>query len=172
MSIKNKLTVRAQSLNSVASISDLALWSRTQFATHDFNETLSNMLKRAVLLHASTDQLHELLATIWAQDTVWVEGKEVNVKIEKLSVNRELRMPCYNYIKPGSVMTMGHLWPNRNMVLNPILADIISAMALEKVSTMTDGRLALAIMDASMAFQQRQEKLETIRYDGPWDILE
>ena len=172
MTIKTKIARPMSSVPSPTWNKDVLNMFRAQLPLKEFYDVLLEGLSIAAQHNATDEDLNNLFDVVRRQGCVVVEGLPVSVQVEKLTVNRDLRMPAYNYKGPGSVMTMGHLWPHRHLVVNKSVGELAYKVVMEAVSHASNPKCAERLVDAYLRFISQKDVLETIRFDGPWDALE
>ena len=171
MTIKTKIARPISSIAPYSSFANAIDGCRAQLSTHEFQNVLHHGLHAAIKCNASSEDLNALLDMVWSENVVIVEGHPMCVQVEVLSVNRELRLPAYNYKGPGSVMTLGHLWPHRHLTVNSNVGEIVHKAVMAAVADIKDAKCAERMIDAYLRFLCKKEALETTRFDGPWDDL-
>lgn len=139
-------------------------------ATHE----LSFVVKRVFdvcNLSNSVEAVTAFFAVMPQISHVVVDGNLISAWDEHMRADPNLRMPMYNYDGPGSKTTLGHLYPLRWLALSTNVKNVFSSKLKEFTQTAGSVELARSWVDEVMGLGWITHPLESVRYNGPYNIL-
>lgn len=90
---------------------------------------------------------------------------------EHMRADPNLRMPMYNYDGPGSKTTLGHLYPLRWLAVSGGVKHVFCSKLKEFTEKAGSVELGRAWVDAVMGLGMVTHPLESVRYNGPYNVL-
>lgn len=139
-------------------------------ATHELSFVVERVFEVCNVSN-SVEAVAAFFAVVPQTSHVVMGGTVTNAWEEHMRADPNLRMPMYNYDGPGSKTTLGHLYPQRWLMVSVDVKHAFSSQLKEFTEKAGSVELARAWVDEVMGLGLVTHPLESVRYNGPYNAL-